>query len=55
MLQLVAEGHSNKEIAAVLYLSVHTIYAHRNSVMAKLNIHKQAIPPASSEIASKSA
>lgn len=42
VLQLIAEGHSNKEIAAMLDLSVNTVHAHRNSVMAKLNIHKQA-------------
>jgi len=41
VLQLIAEGHINKEIAAVLDLSVNTIHAHRNSVMAKLNLHKQ--------------
>ena len=42
VLQLIAEGHSNKETAAMLDLSVNTIHAHRNSVMAKLDIHKQA-------------
>ncbi|MCX6546387.1 MAG: response regulator transcription factor [Acidobacteria bacterium] len=42
VLQLIAEGHSNKEVAARLEVSVNTIHAHRNSVMAKLNIHKQA-------------
>jgi DNA-binding NarL/FixJ family response regulator len=42
VLQLIAEGHSNKEIAAMLDRSVNTIHAHRNSAMAKLNIHKQA-------------
>jgi DNA-binding NarL/FixJ family response regulator len=42
VLQLIAEGQSNKEIAALLDLSVNTIHAHRNSVMAKLNLHKQA-------------
>jgi DNA-binding NarL/FixJ family response regulator len=42
VLQLIAEGHSTKEIAAMLGLSVNTIHAHRNRVMAKLNIHKQA-------------
>ena len=42
VLQLIAEGHSNKEIADLLDLSANTIHAHRNSVMAKLNIHKQA-------------
>jgi DNA-binding NarL/FixJ family response regulator len=42
VLQLIAEGHSNKEIGALLDLSANTIHAHRNSVMAKLNHHKQA-------------
>jgi len=42
VLQLIAEGHSNKEIAALLDLSVNTVRVHRNSVMVKLNIHKQA-------------
>jgi DNA-binding NarL/FixJ family response regulator len=42
VLQLIAEGHSNKEIAAMLELSVNTIHVHRNNLMAKLNIHKQA-------------
>jgi DNA-binding NarL/FixJ family response regulator len=41
VLQLIAEGGSTKEIAALLDLSVNTIHAHRNRVMAKLNIHKQ--------------
>ncbi len=42
VLQLVAEGHSTKGIAALLDLSVHTIHAHRNNLMAKLNLHKQS-------------
>jgi DNA-binding CsgD family transcriptional regulator len=42
VLQLIAEGHSNKEMAAMLDLSANTIHAHRNSVMATLNLHKQA-------------
>jgi DNA-binding NarL/FixJ family response regulator len=42
VLQLIAEGHSNKEMAAILKLSANTVHAHRNSTMAKLNIHKQA-------------
>jgi two-component system response regulator NreC len=42
VLQLIAEGHSNKGIAAMLGLSVNTIHAHRNSVMAKLRLHKQS-------------
>lgn len=42
VLQLIAEGHSNKEIAALLNLSVNTVHAHRNRVMDKLSLHKQA-------------
>jgi two-component system response regulator NreC len=42
VLQLIADGHSNKEIATLLDLSVNTVHVHRNNAMAKLNIHKQA-------------
>lgn len=42
VLQLIAEGHSNKEIAGMLDLAANTVHAHRNNLMAKLNIHKQA-------------
>jgi DNA-binding NarL/FixJ family response regulator len=42
VLQLIAEGHSNKGIAAKLDVSVNTIHTERNSMMGKLNIHKQA-------------
>jgi DNA-binding NarL/FixJ family response regulator len=42
VLQLIAEGQSNKEIAALLGVTVNTIHAHRNRVMVKLNLHKQA-------------
>ena len=42
VLQLVAEGQSTKEIATLLDLSFHTIRAHRNNLMAKLNLHKQS-------------
>jgi len=42
VLQLIAEGHSNKEIADVLGLSANTVHVHRSAVMAKLDIHKQA-------------
>ena len=42
VLQLIAEGHTNKEIAGVLGLSANTIHVHRNAMMAKLAIHKQA-------------
>lgn len=39
VLQLIAEGRTNKEIAAQLGLSVYTIEAHRGKLMEKLNLH----------------
>ncbi len=39
VLQLIAEGKTNKEIAVLLNLSVYTIDAHRGKVMEKLNLH----------------
>lgn len=39
VLQLLAEGHTNKEIAAKLNLSVYTVDAHRGRLMEKLNLH----------------
>jgi two-component system, NarL family, response regulator NreC len=42
VLQLLAEGKSNKEVAAVLNLSPYTIESHRNSLMQKLNLHNTA-------------
>jgi DNA-binding NarL/FixJ family response regulator len=39
VLQLIAEGKTNKEIANVLNLSVYTVEAHRGRVMEKLNLH----------------
>jgi DNA-binding NarL/FixJ family response regulator len=42
VLQLIAEGFSNKEIAAELKISVKTVEKHRQSVMNKLNIHEVA-------------
>lgn len=42
VLQLIAEGHSTKQIAAKLCLSVKTIETHRQSTMAKLDLHSIA-------------
>jgi len=42
ILQLIAEGHSSKQIAKELNLSLNTIHVHRNNIMKKLDIHKQA-------------
>lgn len=42
ILQLIAEGYSNPEIAQQLFLSIYTVRAHRNNIMQKLDIHRQA-------------
>lgn len=42
VLQLIAEGYSSKKIAAEFKLSLNTVHVHRNNIMRKLNIHKQA-------------
>ena len=39
VLQMLAEGKTNKEIAVVLNLSVYTVEAHRGRIMEKLNVH----------------
>ncbi len=39
VLQLLAEGKTNKEIATLLNLSVYTVDAHRGRIMEKLNLH----------------
>jgi two-component system response regulator NreC len=39
VLQLAAEGKSNKEIAALLNLSLYTVETHRTHVLQKLNLH----------------
>ena len=40
--QLVAEGHSNKEIADLLSVSPATIETHRAHILQKLNVHNTA-------------
>jgi DNA-binding NarL/FixJ family response regulator len=42
VLLLVAQGNSNKEIAAALLLSIKTVEKHRQSLMKKTRIHKAA-------------
>jgi two-component system, NarL family, response regulator NreC len=39
VLQRIAEGQTNKEIAGGLRLSVYTVEAHRGRIMEKLNLH----------------
>ena len=38
----VVKGHSNKEIADILCISVHTVITHRKNIAAKLDIHSTA-------------
>jgi two-component system response regulator NreC len=39
VLQLIAEGKSNKDIAAILGLSLYTVETHRGNMLDKLNLH----------------
>jgi DNA-binding NarL/FixJ family response regulator len=42
VLQLIAEGHRSKEIAARLRIAVPTVETHRRQIMAKLGLHSVA-------------
>jgi len=42
ILQLLAEGKSNKQVASLLHISVNTAEAHRANIMLKLNLHSLA-------------
>ena len=42
VLQLLAEGKSNKEVATVLNVSPYTVETHRTHLMQKLNLHNTA-------------
>ena len=42
ILQLIAEGHSNKEIAALLSVSPVTVETHRSHILQKLDVHNTA-------------
>jgi DNA-binding NarL/FixJ family response regulator len=39
VLQLIAEGHSTKQIADKLFISIKTVEAHRANIMSKLDLH----------------
>ena len=39
VLQLVAEGYTNKQIAEILSISIKTVQAHRSNLMSKLDLH----------------
>jgi DNA-binding NarL/FixJ family response regulator len=42
VLQLLAEGRSNKEVATLLDLGLSTVETHRANLMQKLNLHNTA-------------
>ncbi|HEV1287859.1 MAG TPA: response regulator transcription factor [Bryobacteraceae bacterium] len=42
ILQLLAEGKSNKDVATLLHLSLYTVETHRSNLFQKLNLHSSA-------------
>ena len=42
ILQLLAEGNSNKEVATLLNLSLYTVETHRGNILEKLNISQRS-------------
>ena len=42
ILKLVAEGHTSRYIADMLYISLKTVLGHRTKIMEKLNIHNRS-------------
>jgi DNA-binding NarL/FixJ family response regulator len=42
ILQLLAEGKANKEVASILNLSLYTVETHRGNILQKLNLHSGA-------------
>ena len=41
VLKLIAEGHTSREIAEMLFISLKTILGHRSKIMEKLDIHNR--------------
>ncbi len=41
ILKLIAEGHTSREIASMLFISVKTVQGHRTKIMEKLDIHNR--------------
>jgi DNA-binding NarL/FixJ family response regulator len=39
VLQLIAEGYTNRQIAEILTISIKTVQAHRSNLMSKLDLH----------------
>ncbi len=42
ILKLIAEGHTSREIADVLFISLKTVMGHRSKIMDKLDLHNKA-------------
>ncbi|MFI3314351.1 MAG: LuxR C-terminal-related transcriptional regulator [Rikenellaceae bacterium] len=42
IVKAIALGHSNKEIAESLFISIHTVMTHRKNIASKLKIHNPA-------------
>ena len=42
VLQLLAEGRNNRDVAAILNLSLYTVETHRGNILQKLNLHSGA-------------
>jgi DNA-binding CsgD family transcriptional regulator len=38
VLQMIAEGHSSRQVAEILCISISTVKSHRRSIMEKLDI-----------------
>ena len=41
VLKLIAEGHTSREIADILFISLKTVLGHRTKIMEKLNLHNR--------------
>jgi len=41
ILKLIAEGHTSKEIGAMLFISIKTVMGHRTKIMEKLSLHNR--------------
>jgi len=41
ILKLIADGHTSREIAGMLFLSIKTVQGHRTKIMEKLDIHNR--------------
>ena len=39
VLQLIAEGYTNREMADLLHISIKTVQNHRSRIMSKLDLH----------------